>query len=174
MRFSCLAFLALAAVGCSARDEPDAVSTTTLTSASLQPISLVGETRSGLRVNVEQSGRLDGDALTLARPAKLTLRRGDQALAFRVDGSSSRLRGAFEFTPAITIVTREALEDAHDGDPVRFVEAFSQATYGDPERVAPPALTPSWNALVLVSELGADGKPTKTTVEPIALRKIRR
>lgn len=162
--------LILAAIGCSARDE---VATTTLNSAevsSAQPISLIGETKSGLRINVEQSGRVEDSALALAHPAKLTLRRGEQVLAFRADADAeSRIRGAVDFgAHAIAIVTRDALEKDHDGDPARFVEAFSDALYGDAEQVAPPVLTPGWNALVLTTDAG------QTRAETIALRKVRR
>lgn len=156
-------------VGCRGRDERDAVSTTSLTSASLQPIALVGETKSGLRLNLEQSGAVDDASVAISGPAKLTLRRGERALAFRMDGAASkRIRGAFEFSDSVMLVTREALEDAYDGDPVRFVEAFGQTVYGDPERITPPAPTPDWNALLVMTEQG------QTTVETVSFRKVRR
>lgn len=169
--FALLAAVGCSAMGCSAREE--AVATTTLNSAELpnaQPIALIGETKSGLRVNVEQSGRVEDSALTLAHPAKLTLRRGEQVLAFRADADAkSRMRGAVDFAAhTIAIVTKDTLEQDHDGDAGRFVEAFSDALYGDAEHVAPPALTPGWNALVLITESG------QTQVETLSLRKVRR
>lgn len=159
----------LALAGCSSREEHEAVSTTTLTSATLQPIALIGETKSGLHVNIEQQGFVDDPNVTIARPAKLTLRRGERTYAFRADGQASgRFKGAFEFSPSLLVITRSALDDAHDGEPARFVEMFSEISYGDSEKVAPPALSPSWNALVLVTEQG------RTTVETVSLRKVRR
>lgn len=159
---------AIALVGCSSREE-QAVSTTTLSSASLQPIALIGETKSGLLVNLEQQGNVEDGNITLARPAKLTLRRGDRTVAFRTDGQpSARLRGAFEFSPSVMVVTRSAIDDMHEGDPARFVELYGEVVYGDSEKVTPPVLSPSWNALVLVTEQG------KTTVETVPLRKVRR
>lgn len=149
--------MAILVVGCSSREERDAVSTTTLTSASLEASALVGESRSALRVNLEQS------------PAKLTLHRKDRVLAFRADGApSSRVRGALEFAPSVIVITKDALEEAYDGDPARFVETFGQTVYGDPEKVAPPALFLDWNAVLLVTEQG------QTTAETVSLRKVRR
>ena len=169
MRSLLVALSVFVLAGCSSREERAAVSTTTLTSASIQPISLIGDTKSGLRVNLEQNGAVDDDTIAVAPPAKLTLRRGDRALVFRTDGeASTRVPGAFEFSPSVMVITKGALEDAHDGDPARFVETFSQMVYGDSEKVTPPALSPSWNALVLVTEQG------QTTVETVALRKVRR
>jgi hypothetical protein len=169
MRSLLVACAVFVLAGCSSREERAAVSTTTVTSSSIQPISLIGETKSGLRVNLEQNGAVDDDAIAVARPAKLTLRRGDRALLFRTDGEASkRVPGAFEFSPTVMVITKSALEDAHEGDPARFVETFSQVVYGDSEKVTPPALSPSWNALVLVTEQG------QTTVETVSLRKVRR
>ena len=168
MRSLLLFVIATAIVGCTSREE-QAVSTTTLSSASLQPIALIGETKSGLRVNLEQQGSVDDGNVTIARPAKLTLGRGERTFAFRADGqASARLRGAFEFSPSVMVITRSAVDEAHDGDPARFVETFSEVVYGDSEKVTPPALSPSWNALVVVTEQG------KTTVETVSLRKVRR
>jgi hypothetical protein len=112
---------------------------------------------------------VEDDAVSVAAPAKLTLTRGDRPLVFRTDGDASkRIRGAFEFSPTAMIIAKAALEDAHDGDPSRFAEAFGDAVYGDSEKVAPPTLTLGWNALVVLTENG------QTTIEAVSLRKVRR
>lgn len=168
----------------SIEDEDEAEPEEVSDAVTVQAIALVGETASGLRPKVEQWGQLLDPSMTIKRPAALSLSRRDGTLlAFRVPGDpSSHVRGPFDFYAhgphlGVTVITRLAIEAEHGtaSEGVRtFIAAFSEAAYGDRDRVAAPTLLNGWNGLVLLSELAEDGTPVKTTAESIHFRKVRR
>lgn len=173
--------LSLAAASCTTTTDDSGETEADVT---VQAIALVGETASGLRPKVEQWGLVADPSVTIERPATLSLARRDgTVLAFRVPGDpSSHVRGPFDFYAhgphlGISVVTRRAIEAEHgsaSGGVRALLADFSEAAFGDRERVAMPVLINGWNGIVLVSELAEDGTPTRTVAESIHFRKVRR